>query len=182
MEFLSAPPVSQDLLDRAARIKLACFDVDGTLTDGRLYLDGEGVEAKSFHVLDGQGLVLLRRHGIEVALITARQGKVVEHRAGELGITAYQGVKNKLGQLHELCEARGITLEEVAFMGDDLPDLACLRSVGLAVVPANAHPWTAASAHWTTTLPGGLGAAREVCDLLLHAQGKVAAVIEGFAP
>lgn len=182
MEFLSSPPVSQALLDRAARIRLACFDVDGTLTDGRLYLDGNGVEAKSFHVLDGQGLVLLRRHGIEVALITARQGKVVEHRAGELGIGAYQGVKDKLGLLHQLCQARGIGLDEVSFMGDDLPDLACLRSVGLAVVPANAHPWTAAAAHWTTTLSGGMGAAREVCDLLLHAQGKVAAVIEGFAP
>ncbi|MET0288013.1 MAG: HAD-IIIA family hydrolase [Pseudoxanthomonas sp.] len=182
MEFLSTPPLSQDILDRAARIKLACFDVDGTLTDGRLYLDGEGVEAKAFHVLDGQGLVLLRRHGIEVALITARQGKVVERRAQELGITAFQGVKDKLGQLRLLCAERGITLDEVSFMGDDLPDLACLRSVGLAVVPANAHPWTARAAHWTTPLPGGLGAARELCDLLLHTQGKVDAVLEGFSP
>lgn len=181
MEFLSPAPFPADVLARAARVRLACFDVDGTLTDGSLYLDSEGRESKAFHVLDGQGLVLLRRHGIEVALVTARQGQVVARRAAELGVEAHQGVKDKLAQVKQLCGARGLGLHEVAFMGDDLPDLSSLRSVGLAVAPASAHPWVSAHAHWKTHLPGGHGAARELCDLLLHAQGRVDPVIQEFA-
>lgn len=164
--------LTDDLLARAARIRLACFDVDGTLTDGRLYLDGEGREQKAFHVQDGQGLVLLRRAGIEVAFVTARGGTVATARGRELGVQVFTSVKDKLAKVRELCAALDLAPEQVAFMGDDLPDVPAFRAVGLAIAPANAHPWTARHAHWHTRLPGGQGAAREVCDLLLGAQGQ----------
>ncbi|MEL1263657.1 KdsC family phosphatase [Pseudoxanthomonas putridarboris] len=167
--------LDDDLLARAARIRLACFDVDGTLTDGRLYLDGEGHEQKAFHVQDGQGLVLLKRAGIEVAFITARGGTAAVARGHELGAQVFIGVKDKLAQVKALCEGLGITLEQVAFMGDDLPDVPPFRAVGLAIAPANAHAWTAAHAHWQTRRSGGEGAAREACDLLLGAQGRAPA-------
>ena len=169
--------VPVDIRERAARIRLACFDVDGTLTDGRLYYDNEGRESKAFHILDGQGLVLLRRSGIAVALITARQSKAAEVRAAELGVEAFTGAKDKLGQVRALCEQQGIGLEQVAFMGDDLPDLAALCAVGLGVAPANAHRWVSERVHWRTTSRGGEGAARELCDLLLDAQGHTDAVL-----
>jgi len=170
--------VTDDLLQRAARVRLACFDVDGTLTDGGLFLDADGREAKTFHVQDGLGLVLLRRNGIEVVLITARSGQVVEHRARELGIGVHQGVKDKLGQIKAMCAERGLGLDQVMFMGDDLADLTTLRQVGLAVVPGNVHAWVAPAAHWRTRASGGGGAAREACDLVLAAQGHVGRLLQ----
>ncbi|MEJ2788935.1 MULTISPECIES: HAD hydrolase family protein [unclassified Pseudoxanthomonas] len=163
--------LTDDVLARAARIRLACFDVDGTLTDGRLYLDGEGREQKAFHVQDGQGLVLLKRAGIEVAFITARGGTVAVARGRELGVQVFTGIKDKLVKVRELCLSGGIGLEQVAFMGDDLPDVPPFSAVGLAIAPADAHPWTARHAHWRTRRAGGQGAAREACDLLLGVQG-----------
>ena len=162
-----------DLLARAARVRLACFDVDGTLTDGRIHFDAQGGEMKAFHVHDGQGLVLLRRAGIHVALITARASAAVERRAAELGIEAHCAVADKLAAVEQLCAKLGIGMDEVAFMGDDLPDLAPMRAAGLAVAPANAHAWTAREAHWHTAARGGEGAARELCDLLLTAHGVI---------
>lgn len=170
-------PVPAELLDRARRIRLACFDVDGTLTDGRLVYDSTGAESKAFHVHDGQGLVLLRRAGIDVALVTARTSPVVERRAAELGVLACMGIGDKLGCVERLATARGIDLAAVAFMGDDLPDLKVMRRVGLAACPADAHPWTAREAGWTAKHPGGAGAVRELCDVLLEAQGHVAALL-----
>lgn len=171
-------PASADLLARAARVRLACFDVDGTLTDGRLHFDAQGGEMKAFHVHDGQGLVLLRKAGIRVALITARASAAVERRAAELGIDAFCAVADKLARVEALCVEAGIGLDEVVFMGDDLPDLAPMRAVGLAVAPANAHAWTAAEAHWRTSARGGEGAARELCDLVLTAQGAVDGLLQ----
>lgn len=161
------------LLARAARVRLACFDVDGTLTDGRLHFDAAGGEMKAFHVHDGQGLVLLRKAGIRVALVTARASAAVERRAAELGIDAHCAVADKLAVVRQLCRDLDIDMDAVAFMGDDLPDLAPMRAAGLAVAPANAHAWTAREAHWRTSARGGEGAARELCDLLLTAQGAV---------
>jgi 3-deoxy-D-manno-octulosonate 8-phosphate phosphatase (KDO 8-P phosphatase) len=172
---------SADIRERATKIRLACFDVDGTLTDGRLYYDSEGRESKAFHVLDGQGLVLLGRAGIAVALITARNSKAAEHRAADLGVAVFTGAKDKLAQVRALCEQQGIGLDEVAFMGDDLPDLAAMLAVGLSVAPANAHAWIATRAHHVTAARGGEGAARELCDLLLDAQGRVDALLAGDA-
>jgi 3-deoxy-D-manno-octulosonate 8-phosphate phosphatase (KDO 8-P phosphatase) len=170
--------VTDALLQRATRVRLACFDVDGTLTDGGLFLDAEGREGKTFHVQDGLGLVLLRRSGIEVLLVTARSGQVVKHRARELGVDVHQGVKDKLALVTALCAERGLALDQVMFMGDDLADLTTLRQVGLAVVPGNAHAWVAPAAHWRTRAPGGHGAAREACDLLLAAQGLVGKLLQ----
>lgn len=160
-----------DIVSRAARIRLACFDVDGTLTDGRLYYDDQGRETKAFHVHDGQGLALLRRFGIHVALITARTSPAAERRAAELDLRFHGGIKDKLAQVNALCTELDIGLDEVAFMGDDLPDLPPMQAVGLAVAPANAHPWTSARAHWQTHAGGGQGAAREICDIILAVQG-----------
>jgi 3-deoxy-D-manno-octulosonate 8-phosphate phosphatase (KDO 8-P phosphatase) len=162
-----------DLLDRAARIRLAVFDVDGTLTDGRLWYSEGGHETKVFHVHDGLGLKQLQANGVLVALITARISHPVALRAEELDIAhVYQGQNDKRACLLELLDALHLAPGQVAFIGDDLPDLPPMRIAGLAVAVANAHPWVAEQAHWQTSKSGGLGAAREVCDLILHAQGK----------
>ena len=170
-------PIAAAIRERASRIRLACFDVDGTLTDGRLYYDSEGRESKAFHVLDGQGLVLLRQAGIEVALITARDSKAAAHRAADLGVRAFTGARDKLGQVRALCDELGIGLEAACFMGDDLPDLASIQAVGLGVAPANAHRWVAERAGHVTVATGGKGAARELCDLLLESQGQLDALL-----
>ena len=166
-----------DIRQRAAGIRLVGFDVDGTLTDGRLVYDSAGGEAKAFHVHDGQGLVLLRRAGIHVALVTARTSPVVERRAAELGVQACSGIGDKLGCVEGIARGLGVSMDDVAFMGDDLPDLKVMRGVGLAACPANAHPWVAAHAAWRSRFDGGCGAARELCDLVLDAQGRVEALI-----
>jgi len=172
------PWYPDDLIARAARIRLACFDVDGTLTDGRLYFDPDGREIKAFHALDGQGLALLRRSGIHIAFITARTSQVALNRAKELGVDGFDGVHDKLARVDELCQTLGITRAEVAFMGDDLADLEALSAVGLAVIPANAHTWVKGSAHWCTPSGGGEGAARELCDLILTAQQQLPAAVQ----
>jgi len=165
-----------DLLARAAKVRLAAFDVDGTLTDGRLHYSEDGRETKVFHVQDGLGLKRLQAHGIHVALITARISHTVALRAEELGIShVYQGQSDKRACLRELLDALGLAPEQAAFVGDDLPDLPPMGLSGLAIAPANAHPWVAERAHWQTRRAGGEGAAREVSDLLLLAQGKAEA-------
>ena len=178
MDYHPASAVDADVRERAASIRLACFDVDGTLTDGRLHIDDEGRESKSFHVLDGQGMVLLRRSGVAVVLITARGGQAARKRAAELGVEVFTGAKDKLAQVRLLCEQHSIGLHQVCFMGDDLPDLGALAAVGLAVAPSSAHPWILSRTHWQTQAAGGDGAARELCDLILDAQGHVDALLE----
>lgn len=165
--------VSADILARAAKIRLAVFDVDGTLTDGCLWYGEDGRETKVFHVHDGLGLKRLQANGVQVAIITARISHPVALRAEELGIShVYQGQSDKRACLRELLEALQLAPEQAAFVGDDLPDLPPMHIVGLAVAVANAQPWVAEAAHWQTSRGGGMGAAREVCDLILHAQGK----------
>lgn len=169
--YLSHLPA--DLLARAAKIRLVIFDVDGTLTDGRLCYAEDGRETKVFHVHDGLGLKRLQANGVQVALITARISHAVALRAEELDIAhVYQGQGNKRACLLELLDALHLQPEEAAFVGDDLPDMAPMRMVGMAVAVANAHPWIAEQAHWQTRQRGGEGAAREVCDLILLAHGK----------
>lgn len=172
MPYLDNLPA--DLLQRAAKIRLAVFDVDGTLTDGRLHYSEDGREAKAFHVHDGFGLNRLRAHGVHVAIITGRISQVVARRADELGITqVYQGQRDKRSCLHEILDAMDLTPEQAAFTGDDLPDLPAMGVAGLAIAVANAHPWVIERAHWQTRLRGGEGAAREICDMLLLAQGQL---------
>ena len=165
--------ISQDVLARAAKIRLVVFDVDGTLTDGRLWYAEDGHETKVFHVHDGLGLKRLMANGVQVAIISARISHPVALRAEELDIAhVYQGQGDKRACLEQLLEALNLAPEQAAFVGDDLPDLPAMRVVGLAVAVANAHPWVVEQSHWQTRLGGGLGAAREVCDAVLHAQGK----------
>ncbi|HUB91717.1 MAG TPA: HAD-IIIA family hydrolase [Dyella sp.] len=174
MDYLSNLPA--DVLARAARIRLAAFDVDGTLTDGRLWYSESGHETKVFHVHDGLGLKRLQAHGVQVAIVSARISHPVALRAEELNIAhVYQGQSDKRECLRQILEALELAPEEAAFVGDDLPDLPAMQLAGLAVAVANAHPWVAERAHYRTRLGGGLGAVREVCDLILHAQGKSAA-------
>ena len=175
---MAYPDFPADLLARAARIRLIGFDVDGTLTDGGLAFDSDGRETKRFHVQDGLGLVLLRNAGIEVALVSARRSEVTLARGRELKVARLHiGERSKLACMQRIADGMGIGMEQVAFMGDDLPDLAALRGVGLAIAPANAHHWVLPDVHWVTPRPGGEGAARDACDLLLFAQGHVDGIL-----
>ncbi|WP_233843425.1 HAD family hydrolase [Dyella sp. 2HG41-7] len=171
MDYLSNLPA--DVLARAAKIRLAAFDVDGTLTDGRLWYSESGHETKVFHVHDGLGLKRLQAHGVQVAIVSARISHPVALRAEELNIAhVYQGQSDKRECMRQIMEALNLQPEHVAFVGDDLPDLPAMSVAGLAVAVANAHPWVAQRAHYQTHLSGGQGAVREVCDLILHAQNK----------
>lgn len=171
--------LASDVRERASRVKLAVFDVDGVLTDGRLLYSEDGRESKQFHVHDGLGLKRLLANGIEVAIITARSSRVVANRMAELGIAhVYQGQGDKRACLHQLLHALNLDAAEVAYTGDDLPDLRAMSEVGFAVAVANAHAWVLERAHWRTRNDGGAGAAREVCDLILAAQDKSALELE----
>ncbi|MCM2311791.1 MAG: HAD hydrolase family protein [Steroidobacteraceae bacterium] len=161
------------VLERAARIRLLVLDVDGVLTDGRLYLSADGEELKVFHVRDGSGLVAIQRAGVTVAIISGRDSAAVMRRARELGIQhVRQGVSDKGAELERLLAELGVAPEEAACVGDDTPDAPMLRRAGLAIGVADAHPALLASAHWVTKSNGGQGAVREVCDLLLSARGS----------
>lgn len=171
--------IDEDVRQRAARIRLAAFDVDGTLTDGCLRFGADGHEFKVFHAHDGLGLKRLQAHGIEVAFISARISHALALRADELGIAhVYQGQDDKRACLTQLLQALKLDPANAAFTGDDLPDLPALRSAGLAIATANAQPALDAWVHWRTTRAGGQGAVREVCDLILAAQDKFAADLE----
>lgn len=159
-------------LERLAGVRLLVCDVDGVLTDGKLDYgaDGEG-ERKAFHVRDGLGLRNLMAAGIEVAWITARGGVAVEKRVAELGIKhLVQKSGNKAAVLAELAAKLGVALEHVAYVGDDLVDRDAMKTVGVAIAPADAHPEIRAIAHWVTSINGGRGAVREVCDAILAAK------------
>lgn len=159
------------MLARARRIRLLVLDVDGVLTDGRLYLSASGEELKVFHVRDGAGLVAVRRAGIDVAIVSGRDSAAVTRRAAELGIErVLQGVADKGAALDSLLTELGVAAHEVACVGDDSPDLPMLQRAGLAIGVADAHPAVREVVHWVTPSPGGRGAVREACDLLLNAR------------
>ena len=169
------------LLERAARIRLLALDVDGILTDGRLYYDSAGNETKAFSTRDGLGLRILSEVGIELAIITARTSAIVERRAAELGITwIFQGSIRKLDAFHQLLESTGLDAGQVCYAGDDWLDLPILERVGLAVTAADGDPLVRRTAHWVTARPGGHGAVREICDLILAAQGLDDKALEGI--
>jgi len=168
-----------ELKNRAKNIRLVCFDVDGTLTDGRLYFDSEGRESKAFNVHDGQGLRLLEDNGIAVAFITARASESAKARARDLRLShVFIGVKNKADCVQALCNELGITPQQAAFMGDDVPDLAAMKLCALACVPANAHAWTFDHADWVIPKNAGEGAARVLCDFILESQNLMPAILE----
>jgi 3-deoxy-D-manno-octulosonate 8-phosphate phosphatase (KDO 8-P phosphatase) len=163
----------EDVWGRARRIRLLILDIDGVLTDGSLYFDAKGETLKVFNVRDGHGIKMAQRAGLEVALVSGRRSDAAFHRARELEINRFfEGVRDKVAILEQLLAALNLTPPEVAAVGDELVDLPLFHRVGLAVAVADAVPEVRAAAHWVTTLPGGKGAVREVCDLLLKAQDK----------
>jgi 3-deoxy-D-manno-octulosonate 8-phosphate phosphatase (KDO 8-P phosphatase) len=165
-----------ELMQRGKNIKLAVFDVDGVLTDGRLYFLEDGSEFKTFNTLDGQGIKMLINSGVVTAIISGRKTPVVERRAKNLGIAhLYQGREDKMMVLDELLQQLNLSYEQVAYLGDDLPDLPVIRRVGLGMAVANAATFVRQHAHGTTLAKGGEGAAREFCELILNAQGNLEA-------
>ena len=178
---LSFPP---ELLLRAQGtglgMRLAFFDVDGVLTDGRLYIGEQGETVKAFSTLDGHGLKLLARAGIEPVVITGRDSPAVRRRVADLGLTrALYGVHDKQAAAERVLADLGANWADAAAIGDDWPDLPLLVNAGFACAPANAHAEVKAVAHHVTTQPGGHGAAREFCDLLLMAAGRYAPLLQG---
>lgn len=157
---------------RAARIRLLLMDCDGVLTDGRITLVGDGDEEKSFHTRDGHGLVLLHRAGLRSGIISGRTSSLVERRARELSM-AYvkQGTWDKIKEFEEVLREADVDDSEVAFIGDDVTDIPLMQRSGFAVAVADAVEETRRAAHYVTQLPGGFGAVREVCELILKAQG-----------
>ncbi len=175
MNFPQYPP---EVMERAKAIRLLILDVDGVLTDGSLYFGPQGEALKVFHVRDGHGLKMLQKAGIEVAFLSGRRSDAAYHRAKELGINRFhEGLRDKVAVMEEIMASMGIEAAAVAAVGDDLVDLPHLRRSGLAVAVADAVPEVRAAAHWVTSLPGGRGAVREVCDLLLKAREKWEGVV-----
>ena len=171
----------QAIYAKAKLVRLAIFDVDGVLTDGSLYLTDAGEEIKAFNSLDGHGLKMLRESGIELAIITGRASRSVALRAGNLGIDlVFQGVTDKAQAFAGLLAARALDAAATAYMGDDVIDLPVLRRCGLALSVPHAPLIVRQHAHYVTQAQGGRGAVREVCELIMHAQGTLAPALEAF--
>ena len=166
---------------RASGIRLLAMDVDGVLTDGAIYLTASGDEFKAFNILDGQGLKMIRRQGIQTAFITGRDSPLTETRATNLGIDhVYQGREDKAAALRELSDRTGIAVGEMAYVGDDLPDLAAIQLAGLGISVPNGSSTVREAADWCTATAGGSGAVREICEQLLQARGLLQDAIEGY--
>lgn len=166
---------------RAARVRLVLFDVDGVLTDGRVVLHGNGSESKQFHIRDGIVMVWAQRVGLKVGLLSARMSATTTERAAQLGITlVHQGVPSKIDAYDEIVNDIGLNDEEVAYMGDDIVDIAVLSRAGLAAAPADAVPEVRERVHWVAPSAGGSGAARELLELILRAQGRWDAIVRSF--
>jgi len=173
--------VPSSVIEAAKKIKLLLLDVDGVLTDGRLYYGNSGEEMKAFNIQDGLGIKLLQRAEVQVGIITGRVSALLERRATELGIhPIVQGREDKLTALQELMQAMAINLDEIAFVGDDLPDLAVIRRVGLGITPANGSSMLSSQAHWQTSKRGGDGAVREVAEMILGAQNKLPSILAAY--
>lgn len=169
------------IIERAKRIKCLICDLDGVLTDGRLYIDNHFNEQKTFHIHDGVGLKLLQSAGIKAAVITGSRNAVVDHRMQQLGIIHYyKDQLNKEETYSQLKKTLDLQDENFAYIGDDIPDAPIMRQVGLSVAVANAVHQIKEIALWQTTLSGGCGAVRELCDLILNAQNKMDLAIAGY--
>lgn len=161
----------------ARALRLLALDVDGVLTDGRIYYGNSGEELKAFNIRDGLGIKLLQRAGVAVAIITGRSSTLVARRAAELGIEqVVQGREDKLGALRELCTQLSLDLAHCAYMGDDLPDIAAITAAGLGLTVADAAPQALAAADWHSTLNGGCGAVRQACEQIILARGQGALI------
>ena len=172
-----------DTRNRARRLKLMAFDVDGVLSEGSLLYTDAGVEMKAFNSLDGLGLHMLKRAGITVAIITGRRAKCVEHRMKNLGIDIlYQGVADKVEALNDLLAKQGVSADEAGYMGDDIVDLKIMDACGFSAAPADCHEMVKSYARMMSTKIGGRGAVREVCEFILDAQGKLDEALAPYLP
>ena len=164
----------KDILNKAQKIKLLVFDVDGVLTDGSLIVGDDGEEYKAFFSKDGLGMKMLQATGIKIAVITARTSNVVIHRMQSLGIKhIYQGQLEKLPAFEKILTELDLSAEQAAYVGDDVIDLPVMLKAGLAIAVQDAHPLAIQHAHWQTPRNGGRGAARDVCELIMQAQGTL---------
>jgi 3-deoxy-D-manno-octulosonate 8-phosphate phosphatase (KDO 8-P phosphatase) len=171
----------RDILDKAKHIKLVIFDVDGVLTDGRIYIGDDTQEYKAFNSKDGHGMKMLQSIGVQIAIITGRVSNVVKHRMADLGIEhVFQGQRDKLPAFETLLERLAIAAQHTAYVGDDVVDLPVMVRSGLAICVQDSHPLVKRNVHWITTSPGGRGAAREVCELIMDAQGVLNKVLDGY--
>ncbi|MCK5813373.1 MAG: 3-deoxy-manno-octulosonate-8-phosphatase KdsC [Cocleimonas sp.] len=169
--------------DAAKQIKLVIFDVDGVLTDGKLFYDNNGDEYKAFNAKDGHGLQMLEKAGIAVAIITGRQSELVNHRAANLNLSPhmiYQGYSDKRLAFKDLLEKTGLSATQIAYVGDDVIDLPVMTKVGLPIAVYDAHWFVQKHADWISQQRGGHGAVREICEMLLEAQGKLDFLLETY--
>ena len=167
--------VSEDILNKAQKIKLFICDIDGVFSDGRIYLGNDGEELKAFHTKDGYGIKALGASGVDVAVITGRQSNIVQTRMSALNVKhIVQGQEDKLPALQHILATLNLTPEQVAYIGDDMPDYECMAYVGLSIAVNDAHPQILTLADYTTFTKGGFGAVREVCDLIMQTQNTLA--------
>lgn len=177
-EAMTLARVPQDVRERVQSLRLMIFDVDGVMTDGRLFYGEQGELIKQFHSLDGLGIRMLQESGIKVAFMTGRSSAQVALRAADLGISeVMQGVRDKAAALAQLAQRHQLQPAEIGFMGDDLIDLPAMQLVGFAASVPAAPSYVAQAAHWVATREGGHGAVREACDLILAAQGRLGAFV-----
>ena len=173
--------LDRDARERASRVTLVLLDVDGVMTNGRLYMGPDGQESRAFHVRDGQGVRLGQRGGLMFGIVSGRDARVVADRAAELYITeVHQGIRDKVACVEAMLTRLDLPADRVAFVGDDLADVAVMKRVGFAAAPADAVPEVKQVAHYVTECAGGEGAVREVVDLLLRAAGKWEQVVDRF--
>ena len=170
-----------DLREKAAKIELVIFDVDGVMTDGSLFMGDDGQEYKAFNSFDGHGIRMLLEGGIQAAIITGRKSDVVLHRMRDLGVELiYQGYRDKTPAFEALLKEVNLTTEQIAYVGDDVVDLPVMSRVGFAISVQNAHPFVKQHSHWVTERSGGRGAVRDVCEFLLDVRGTLNAKLESY--
>lgn len=173
--------IDRNIAEKASKIKALVFDVDGVMTDGSLTFDENGVEYKTFNAKDGQGIVMMNKSGFVTAIITARENGTVRHRFKNLCMTRlFEGCKNKIVALKELMAEFNLKPEEIAYMGDDLPDICVLKTVGLPCCPFDAVDEVKKHALFVSSKNGGRGAVRELCDTVLRATGKYETIVESI--
>lgn len=169
------------IIEKAKSIRLALFDVDGVLTAGTLHYGNNGIESKHFNVHDGQGLKLLQKSGVTIGIITTCKTDTVKRRMQDLGIEhVYQGQVDKLPAYEDIKQKLNLTDNQISYVGDDLPDLAILSRVGLSITVSNAPKIMRQYTHWVTKKKGGKGAVREVCELIMQAQGTYQSIINAY--
>ncbi len=172
---------TSDIATRAKLIKMIIFDNDGVFTDGKVYINTKGEEAKSFSIRDGFAVIMAKRLGIEFGIITGLLSPIVEYRANQLGINEIRkGFLDKVEQLEDIIKKHNLEPREVAYMGDDLFDIPVMRRVGLSAAPADAYPRVRDVADWVSSYPGGQGCVREFIELILQAQGKWELIVQDF--